>query len=330
MPAATAALATFCDHHRGVWKREADHAEATAAGAPHRVGEEEARRRGRPRSPSAGSRHVGVGLDAVQTAELIDTVYLAALLLRTPPRRAALMDLLTHANRCNTESAVALLAAAAAAAASATAPSTPAAGHSARGTSPAPSGWMAGLTGRSPTPAPATPVTAHQHLSPTPLTNTSESCHRPSCPCPLPPPHSTVPSTFELLPPCHHNPLPPPSHPTLSTHPLNPPLSTHPPPSQPTLSPQLSPSHLQAKTPSAQTDGAGPYTEALLWLYRSQGDHKRVLANLSEAQCCAPHGPGGAAGSGGKGGWTREQYYRWTADYLRWLWHHDSDPALPR
>lgn len=49
--------------------------------------------------------------------------------------------------------------------------------------------------------------------------------------------------------------------------------------------------------------------EALLWLYRSHGEHKRVLGALSEDRCV------------GTGAWTRESYYDWTADYLQWLWH---------
>lgn len=50
------------------------------------------------------------------------------------------------------------------------------------------------------------------------------------------------------------------------------------------------------------------FIEALLWLYRSHGEHKRVLSQLNEDRC------------GGVGGWTKEQLYMWTADYLRWLW----------
>lgn len=30
------------------------------------------------------------------------------------------------------------------------------------------------------------------------------------------------------------------------------------------------------------------------------------------------------------GGWNREQFYLWAADYLRWLWYHEGDAALPK
>lgn len=30
------------------------------------------------------------------------------------------------------------------------------------------------------------------------------------------------------------------------------------------------------------------------------------------------------------GAWTKDQFYNWTADYLRWLWYHDEDASLPR
>lgn len=59
------------------------------------------------------------------------------------------------------------------------------------------------------------------------------------------------------------------------------------------------------------------YTEALLWLYRSQHQHSRVLQALSEDKCVA------------QGAWSRDQFYNWTADYLRWLWYNE-DPSLPR
>ena len=60
-----------------------------------------------------------------------------------------------------------------------------------------------------------------------------------------------------------------------------------------------------------------------------QGDHRRVLSYLSEPLCClrdevvVKEGPNGVVlGGGGSlgGAWTREQFYRWTADYLRILW----------
>ena len=58
------------------------------------------------------------------------------------------------------------------------------------------------------------------------------------------------------------------------------------------------------------------FIEALLWLYRSHNEHKRVLAALTEDRCVAT------------GAWTKQQFYTWTADYLRWLWYHD-DPTYP-
>jgi hypothetical protein len=60
------------------------------------------------------------------------------------------------------------------------------------------------------------------------------------------------------------------------------------------------------------------YTEPLLWLYRSQHQHSRVLQVLTEDKCVAI------------GAWTKDQFYTWTADYLRWLWYHDEDASLPR
>lgn len=50
------------------------------------------------------------------------------------------------------------------------------------------------------------------------------------------------------------------------------------------------------------------FIESLLWLYRSHGEHKRVLSQLTEDRC------------GGVGGWTKDQLYLWSADYLRSLW----------
>ena len=58
------------------------------------------------------------------------------------------------------------------------------------------------------------------------------------------------------------------------------------------------------------------YTEGLLWLYRSNGEHRRVLAALTEDRCVD------------SGAWTREQFYTWMADYLRWLWFSE-DSLLP-
>lgn len=30
------------------------------------------------------------------------------------------------------------------------------------------------------------------------------------------------------------------------------------------------------------------------------------------------------------GGWNRDQFYLWSADYLRWLWYHEIDATLPK
>ena len=30
------------------------------------------------------------------------------------------------------------------------------------------------------------------------------------------------------------------------------------------------------------------------------------------------------------GGWNKDQFYQWSADYLRYLWYHDSDISLPK
>lgn len=74
--------------------------------------------------------------------------------------------------------------------------------------------------------------------------------------------------------------------------------------------------HLESSAGMLATMG-NSFTEALLWLYRSHGEHRRVLAALKEETC---------VGSGGA--WTREQFYLWTADYLRWLWFQE-DASLP-
>lgn len=60
------------------------------------------------------------------------------------------------------------------------------------------------------------------------------------------------------------------------------------------------------------------YTEALLWLFRSQNQHNRVLQALTEEKCV------------GVGAWSKEQFYAWTSDYLRWLWYHEEDATLPK
>ena len=58
------------------------------------------------------------------------------------------------------------------------------------------------------------------------------------------------------------------------------------------------------------------FMESLLWLYRSNGEHRRVLAALTEERCVD------------SGAWSLEQFHTWVAEYLCWLWFHE-DPALP-
>ena len=58
------------------------------------------------------------------------------------------------------------------------------------------------------------------------------------------------------------------------------------------------------------------YFEALLWLYRSNGEHKRALNLLSEERCVDSVG------------WSQKQYYTWLAEYLRFLWYSE-DGSLP-
>ena len=58
------------------------------------------------------------------------------------------------------------------------------------------------------------------------------------------------------------------------------------------------------------------YFEALLWLYRGNGEHKRALNILSEERCVDSVG------------WSQKQYYAWLADYLRSLWYNE-DGGLP-
>ncbi len=54
------------------------------------------------------------------------------------------------------------------------------------------------------------------------------------------------------------------------------------------------------------------YFDALLWLYRSNNEHKRCLQNLDEKRCIQA------------ANWTQEQYYLWITEYLRFLWYSDS------
>ena len=77
--------------------------------------------------------------------------------------------------------------------------------------------------------------------------------------------------------------------------------------------------YCQVETSSVLLASQGnPFTEALLWLYRSHGLHSRVLDALKEEKSVAV------------GGWNRDQFYQWSADYLRWLWYHEFDAALPK
>lgn len=56
--------------------------------------------------------------------------------------------------------------------------------------------------------------------------------------------------------------------------------------------------------------------EALMWLYRSHGEHKRVLNSMSIER------------SVDSSVWTMSQYFEWLAEYLRSLWYSD-DGSLP-
>lgn len=58
------------------------------------------------------------------------------------------------------------------------------------------------------------------------------------------------------------------------------------------------------------------FSEALLWLYRSHDEHRRVLGALTEDRCV------------GVNSWTRDQFFYWTSEYLGTLWFHD-DASLP-
>jgi len=63
--------------------------------------------------------------------------------------------------------------------------------------------------------------------------------------------------------------------------------------------------------------GGTAYMDALLWLYRSQKQHIRILSMLSEEKCVT------------SGGWNRDEYYHWTADYLQYLWYQEEEIGLP-
>lgn len=91
-------------------------------------------------------------------------------------------------------------------------------------------------------------------------------------------------------------------------------LSSQPSSSNP-FAPPVNHCHMESSSVLLAAQG-NAFTEALLWLYRSHGEHKRVLVALTEDRCV------------GVGAWNREQFYTWTADYLRWLWYHD-DSSLP-
>ena len=64
------------------------------------------------------------------------------------------------------------------------------------------------------------------------------------------------------------------------------------------------------------------FTEPLLWLYRSHGEHKKALGYLTVDRCVS-------SGSAGKAsvGWSIHHFYGWTADYLRWLWFSEGNSA---
>ena len=66
---------------------------------------------------------------------------------------------------------------------------------------------------------------------------------------------------------------------------------------------------------------AGPaFTEALLWLLRHSGDHRRGLAAL-DIERCLEEPPPGVPFRREAARWAREGgYFAWVADYLRFLW----------
>ncbi|CAM9220581.1 unnamed protein product, partial [Phaeothamnion confervicola] len=79
--------------------------------------------------------------------------------------------------------------------------------------------------------------------------------------------------------------------------------------------------HIESVAPLLAAGGL-PFMEALLWLYRGRGQHRRVLTLLTEERCV------GDAVAGGAGGWTRAEFRRWMAEYLRSLWFSE-DPQHP-
>lgn len=74
--------------------------------------------------------------------------------------------------------------------------------------------------------------------------------------------------------------------------------------------------HIESSAALLASQG-NSFIEALLWLYRSHDEHKRVLAALTEAHCVVPDG------------WTRPQFYTWTSSYLRELWFQDNAQLAP-
>ena len=74
------------------------------------------------------------------------------------------------------------------------------------------------------------------------------------------------------------------------------------------------------------------YVESLLWLYRSRGEHRRVIANLTEDRCLNINNSGNNSSSDsptrnpGMSVWSRSEMYAWMTEYLSYLWNHgDSD-----
>ncbi len=68
--------------------------------------------------------------------------------------------------------------------------------------------------------------------------------------------------------------------------------------------------------------------EPLLWLYRSKGHHTHALGLLSEERCVGSGKGTLKADSEGKGVWTRNDFWQWTAEYLQNLWF-SRNPVHP-
>uniref|UniRef100_A0A7S3JUX9 CNH domain-containing protein n=1 Tax=Aureoumbra lagunensis TaxID=44058 RepID=A0A7S3JUX9_9STRA len=75
--------------------------------------------------------------------------------------------------------------------------------------------------------------------------------------------------------------------------------------------------------------GGPAYAEPLLWLYRSKGLHSRALAMLVEERCCVSTDDSSIAtdDTAGPRPWTKIQFRKWKARYVRTLWF-SRDPRL--